>query len=264
MCNIIGQKKLITKLNTFSLDTLPKTILFIGPKGCGKKTIAKYLATRLQLDFKDITDVKNGTDLDEYLFSTINTLYLITLDELAEKQQNVFLKFIEEPSKPVFLLLTAQSESGILPTVLNRCTKFYFEEYSKQELQQITQTTLTDAMYNMFKTPGKLKHITSANFDYLLSFTQNIFNSISTIKYSDLLSLSLLINYKDLYDKVDFELFLDALEFTFYNDYKISGKTSSLTGYLTTNRFKKIATKQSLIKETLMLNFLTTLWEVFN
>lgn len=34
---MIGQSNLVKKLDAYTLATLPKTILFIGEAGCGKK-----------------------------------------------------------------------------------------------------------------------------------------------------------------------------------------------------------------------------------
>ena len=41
----IGQTRLLNILNSYNVSTLPKTMLFIGDQGCGKKTFAKYLVT---------------------------------------------------------------------------------------------------------------------------------------------------------------------------------------------------------------------------
>ena len=50
--NIIGQTKLLSKIN--AMEYLPKTLMFLGPAGCGKHTIAKYTAEKFGLDFVEI------------------------------------------------------------------------------------------------------------------------------------------------------------------------------------------------------------------
>jgi ATP-dependent protease HslVU (ClpYQ) ATPase subunit len=35
---------------------LPKTLMFIGPTGCGKHTIARYVAEQFKLDFVEIEE----------------------------------------------------------------------------------------------------------------------------------------------------------------------------------------------------------------
>ena len=80
-------------------------------------------------------------------------------------------------------------------------------------------------------------------------------------KYPNALVVSTKINYKDLYNKIDFDLFFDAVEYLALEDYVNNKTEQSLTVFKTTNQFKQYATQQNLIKEILMINYLTTLWE---
>ena len=125
---VIGQTKLLSKIeNYYVTKRLPKTMMFIGPSGCGKHVFADYIVDKFDLDYVEISENISVQELDEYLHSTIDTLYVIDLNKFTEKQQNQFLKFIEEPSKSVYVLLMASSEAGILNTILNRCIKHTFE-----------------------------------------------------------------------------------------------------------------------------------------
>ena len=101
MCKIIGQKKLLNQLNNYTDTTLPKTMLFIGDFGCGKHTIAKHVAQNFNLDYVEINESVSTEDLTDFNYRPVNTLYVIDLTKFSEKQQNQFLKFIEEPSKSV-------------------------------------------------------------------------------------------------------------------------------------------------------------------
>ena len=119
MTTIIGQEKLLSIIDSYyAKQTLPKTLMFIGPSGCGKHTMTKYVAEKFELDLVEIDENVTAEDLENYLFSTLDTMYLINLNKFSEKQQNQFLKFIEEPTKSVFITLIANSEVGVLNTVL--------------------------------------------------------------------------------------------------------------------------------------------------
>jgi hypothetical protein len=85
--------------------------------------------------------------------------------------------------------------------------------------------------------------------------------NIHRANYANALVISTKINYKDLYNKVDFNLFFDAVEYLALEDFKANGTQRSFTIFQITNQFKQYATQSNLIKETLMLNYLTTLWE---
>lgn len=260
--NIIGQNKLLSKIDTYyTMNSLPKTLMFIGPSGCGKHMMAKYVAETFKLDYKEINENISASDLNECLYSTIDTLYVINLNEFTEKQQNFFLKAVEEPTKSTYFILLATSEAGILNTILNRCIKYTFESYTKEEVEQITGTAINDLAYKIFKTPGKLLNMTETSFQAITELANNLIKNINKATYANSLVISTKINYKDLYNKIDFNLFLDTVEYLSFENFKNFANEQSFIIYKITNQFKQYATKQNLIKETLMLNYLTTLWE---
>jgi replication-associated recombination protein RarA len=260
--NIIGQTKLLSRIATYySMQSLPKTLMFIGPAGCGKHLMAKYVAESFKLDYKEINEDVSNTELEDYIHSTIDTLYVINLNEFTEKQQNQFLKFIEEPSKAVYIILIANSEAGILNTILNRSIKYHLEPYTKEQIEQITNTSVNDLAFKIFQTPGKLLNLTEQSFNDVMGLANTVVHSINRATYPNALVVSTKINYKDLYNKIDFDLFFDAVEYLALEDYKNNKTEQSLTVFKTTNQFKQYATQQNLIKEILMINYLTTLWE---
>jgi replication-associated recombination protein RarA len=257
--NIIGQTKLLSKIN--AMEYLPKTLLFLGPAGCGKHTIAKYTAEKFGLDFVEIEESVSAQDLEDYMHKTIDTLYLINLNKFTEKQQNQFLKGIEEPSKSVYFILIANSEAGILNTILNRSIKYHLESYTKEQIEQITNTSVNDLAFKIFQTPGKLLNLTEQSFQDVLNLANTVVHSINRATYPNALVVSTKINYKDLYNKIDFDLFFDTVEYLALEDYKNNKTEQSLAVFKTTNQFKQYATQQNLIKEIMMINYLTTLWE---
>jgi replication-associated recombination protein RarA len=261
MTKVIGQTKLMSIIDSYTIQTLPKALMLIGQAGCGKHTISRYISEKFDLDYIEIDENVSSVDIENFLYSTISTLYVIDLTKFSEKQQNTVLKFIEEPSKSVYVVLTACSEAGVLNTVLNRCIKYAFEPYTKQEVEQITGTAVNEQAFTIFKTPGKLLNMTDSSFNNIITLADSLVKNIHVAKYANALVISTKINYKDLYNKVDFNLFFDAVEYLALEDFKANGTQRSFTIFKITNQFKQYATQSNLIKETLMLNYLTTLWE---
>ena len=261
MTKIIGQEKLVNKLNNYNIDTLPHALRFIGPKGCGKHLMASYLAEKLALELVSIDDAFSSDDISALNYKTIKTLYLIDLNNFTEKQQNIFLKTLEDASSTAYFILTASSEAGVLPTILNRCIKYNFEPYTKEQIEQITNTSVNDLAFKIFQTPGKLLNLTDTSFNELMDLAGKMVMNIGKAEYANALVIATKINYKDLYNKIDFDLFLDAVEYLALEDYKNTTREQSFIIFKITNQFKQYATQQRLIKETLMLNYLTTLWE---
>lgn len=261
MSEFIGQLKLLDKINNYSIQTLPKTLLFLGPRGCGKRQIVNYVKNKFGLDLVEIDDKVDTDTLSEFSHKTIKTLYLIDLDKFTEKQQNQFLKFIEEPSDTVYILLVAESEIGILSTILNRCIKHHFEPYTIEQLKQIIKNDIDPRAFEIFKTPGKLQNLTTADFINILELAEKIVYKVQQATFANTMSINTKLNYKDLYNKIDPELLLDTVEYIAFEDFKNNKNDLSFTIFKVTNQFKQHLTQKNLIKETLILNYLTTLWE---
>ena len=259
--NIIGQEKLMNKLNNYNINTLPHAMLFIGPKGCGKHLIAHYIATKWELDLVVIDDTFSSEEIGSFNYKTIKTVYLIDLTSYTEKQQNTFLKVLEDASSTAYFILTAASEAGVLPTILNRCIKYTFEPYTKEQIEQITNIAINEKAFRIFQTPGKLINLTENSFKDTLDLADKVVHNIAKAGYANVLVISTKINYKDLYNKIDFDLFLDTVEYLALEEYKSTMNEQSFIIFRITNQFKQYAAQNSLIKETLMLNYLTTLWE---
>lgn len=261
---VIGQQRLISILNKYEVTTLPKTLLFVGPHGCGKQHVAHYLATKLGLPIKTLDKDVSAEDLTEYTFSTIKTIYLINLDEFTEKQQNVLLKFIEEPSDTVFAILTTSAPARVLDTIQNRCIRHTFANYSVEELTQILNKNIDPKMLEIFKTPGKLKMLTERSFEDTLSLANLIVTGTRPTNYAQFLTVITKVNFKDLYDKVDLHLLLDAVEYIAFKDFVHNKSLHSKRIFEIATTFKQHITQSSLLKEVLMVNFLLQVWEVDN
>ena len=261
MCKIIGQTRLMSVLNSYSVATMPKAMLFIGPKGCGKHFIAKSLADRLELDYCELAADISAEELIDKTYSTIKTMYVINLDEFSEKQQNALLKFIEEPSDTVFTVLVASSTTSVIDTILNRCIKHSFDSYSAEELQQILGKTVDAQALAIFKTPGKLQLLTDKTFASTIATATHIVKNSITLPYVNFIAIIGRVNFKDFYDKIDFELLLDAVSFVAFEDFVNTASVASINIFNVTNEFKQFVTNTRFIKEMLMVNYLTRVWE---
>lgn len=190
---IIGQDKLLNSISN-SLNDFPKTNLFVGELGSGRKSVVNYISEKLQAEVVDITD-KISLDLitDIYL-ETDRFIYVIDVDKISVKDQNTILKFIEEPPKSAIIFLLTESPENIVQTVVNRCFIWNFERYSIKTLKYISNyynLSVPDDLYRVFKTPGKI--ITAVNLQNLQSYkdlAEKIVKSISKANYVNCLKLT--------------------------------------------------------------------------
>ena len=258
----VGQKNLLKTLNGYTFQTLPHTILLLGEDGCGKKTIVKYISNKFGLELIEIDNKVLPENLIDYQHRVVKTLYLIDLSKFAlEKAQNQFLKFIEEPSDSVYVVLINTSEVGILPTILNRCQKLRFEPYNINELKQIKQFD-NELIYKVCKTPGQLKNIDDKKINELYSLCSTMTHKIQAAPYANMISIAPRINYKEDYTKFDFETFLNMLEYVSITSFIQEQNNTAAKIYLYVSKRRQELLQNSRIqKEPFMINLLDELWK---
>ena len=262
MAELIGQKKIAEKLDNITLDSLPKTLMLIGPDGSGKHLIAKMIADKFSLEYIEISEKVDRTELIEYNQAAQPRLFVIDLNFFNEKQQNQLLKFIEEPPTYSYVVVLAESTVGLLETVINRCIKWQLEPYTKQEIIDITHTILRDDLiFDLVKTPGQLKHISETIIAACSKLCNSIIKNIGRATYADTISLSTRINYKEDYDKPEFDLFLNMLELFAYRDFVATNSEQSFKIYKVVNEYKQRLIIKTIAKEPFMINMLTNLWK---
>lgn len=260
---MVGQSKLLKKLASYSLETLPHTLLFIGEAGSGKHTIINELAKHLSLTTVLIDNKINIDNLITYQQDAIPKLYIIDLAYFIEKQQNQLLKFIEEPSNTVYICLLATSEIGILPTILNRCIKYELLPYTLDELKQI-HNFANNILYDIYKTPGQLLAIDEVKALNLYKFCNNIICNINKASFSNTLSLATKINFKEDYNKFDFYDFFTTMKFVSFSKYISKNDEFCLKIYLYTVKYYQQIINKIILKDAFMLEYLAGLWELFH
>ena len=266
---VIGQTALINTLNKFTLATLPKSLLFLGEEGGGKKYIAKWLAEYLNIELIKLDKTVSNEQLIDYSQRVIPTIYLIDLTDIDQKQQNIFLKFIEEPSLYSYIVLTAKSEVQVLPTILNRCIKYYFEKYTVDELKEYCHKKgiiKSEVVLDFCKTPGQINIVSENLLEEMKTKAELLLKNISTSQYQSIVGFTSRINCeKDLSStKYDFNVFIKILLNTAFNLYLQNNDNKYFNLYMLLDRAVKDSDQILLQKENYMLSLLSKMWEVCN
>ena len=102
------------------------SILIEGPSGCGKSYLARYFGK-----MKNITDIlfikPNVQDLRDALDMSYNLTSQVifcveNLDLGVPSASYTLLKFLEEPTKNVYIIVTCRNRFGVPDTIISRCT----------------------------------------------------------------------------------------------------------------------------------------------
>jgi len=262
---MVGQTKLLEKLNKYNIDNFPRSTMLIGEQGMGKHTLVNYIKDNiLHLPIVDITDNLNKEYIDLIYLNPNPLIYIIDFNKITEKESNAMLKLIEEPISTSFLILLVDNRNNVLNTILNRCIIFELEQYSINELKEFTKGCKNeDLILNIVKSPGK---ILNSNLDSYIDELYNLCNTIVTkinkASYLNTLSITDKINYKDEYNKFDLTVFFDCLSYCYYKDFLDNKNNKSLQLYLLVSENRKKLVDKRLNKELFVSNFLSKLWKV--
>lgn len=214
---MIGQVRLLSQIDSFIEEhKLPRVILLIGERGCGKKLIVSYISQKLGIEQITLNDKLNIDFLNSIAISSTIRLYVIDGNALDNREQNMLLKFLEEPMGNSYVIINVTNTNFLLNTIVNRCYSMHFDKYTDKELLSFIDTSdLTsediEIILSACDTPGKIKEIDTHNLKDLYSFTEKIINNISKAKFGNALLIADKLNYKDEYDKFNIDIFLSAM-----------------------------------------------------
>lgn len=245
MMEMIGQKKIKTFLNKATIDTLPRTILLVGPTGCGKHLLCKGIAEKFALEMQDITENLSLENIQEIYLRTILTLYVIDCTKITTREENVILKFLEEPPKSAFIVLLAENTNYMLSTVVNRCYQIVFERYSREELSKfLVENADEKTIISIADTPGQVKYLSTQPLQEMDTLAEKVFLSIGNANFSNMLTITNRIAFEGEKDKFDYKVFVKMLKHAIVSLITKDGsKTIYYSAYkLTTDLVKAINT----------------------
>lgn len=145
---IFGQDHIQEILLTWieNLEKIPHSILFAGPYGTGKTTIARILANnivKIKKDLKEINAADNrGIDdvrawVESTRFSPLGSggkVYIIDeLHQMTNAAQSALLKVIEEPPPDTYFFLCTTEPSKLIGPIRSRCTVLELKLFTLQD-----------------------------------------------------------------------------------------------------------------------------------
>jgi len=261
---IIGQDKLLNKINSYTIDSLPRTIAIIGEKGSGKSLLCGYIAEKFNLKYIDWKGMKKEQAYEavDGAGNSIGMLYRFDAKDLAERNNEkaqVLLKLLEEPPSGLFIVITADNKSQLITTVINRCQIWQLEKYSKETLKEFTAD---ERVLEIAKTPGQCLKLTISNLDDMVAYINKIYDAIHLAALPNALKIADRIAYKEGEEGFDFDLFVDLCIKVSYNKIVENSEYKYVEYYKLTNQLANDRYIFNVDKRKLVETFVIKLKEI--
>lgn len=148
--DIVGQKHLLganKPLRKIIESGEIPNLIFYGPSGVGKTTLATYIAKRTNRTLKKLNGTTASTSDIKEVVSELNTfsgmngilLYLDEIQYFNKKQQQVLLEYIENGSITLIASTTENPYFYVYNAILSRSTVFEFKPVSPEEIERAVQ-----------------------------------------------------------------------------------------------------------------------------
>ncbi len=146
--DIIGEGKMLK--NAIEADQIP-SMIFWGPPGSGKTTLARIITKKTNSEFRQLSAVTSGMkDLREVIkFAKENEIYdkktILFVDEIHrwnKSQQDALLPHIEDGTITLIGATTENPSFEIRNALLSRCRVFVLKRLDKESLIKIIKNAL--------------------------------------------------------------------------------------------------------------------------
>ncbi len=149
--HVVGQAQAVSVLNQMvKAQRVPHAMLFTGPSGTGKTTLARILRSKLgcgdgdfqEINAADFRGIDTIRDLRTRMsLAPINGRCRVCLiDEshkLSNDAQNAFLKILEDTPKHYYFMLATTDPNKLIKTIITRCTEIKLKAMGAQDLRTL-------------------------------------------------------------------------------------------------------------------------------
>jgi len=177
LSQVVGQDQLIAKgklLYEVVKSKQPTSLIFWGPPGSGKTTLARIIAKELKARFVEISAVNANKKDIQYIIDNAKTdrrlkiatiLFIDEIHRFNKAQQDSFLPYVEDGTINIFGATTENPSFEIISALLSRCTVVVLNPLSIKDL-----TILLKRAIDSLNLPAKL--ISSSVIEYIAHLSQ--------------------------------------------------------------------------------------------
>ena len=154
----LSQKHLVGKNGTLKAqldNNMLSSMIFWGPPGTGKTTLATILAEESDRPFYMLSAIESGVaaireviekaKTSDTLFSTKNPiLFIDEIHRFSKSQQDSLLKAVEKGWITLFGATTENPSFEVIPALLSRCQVYTLNPFTKKDLEQLLSRAILE------------------------------------------------------------------------------------------------------------------------
>ncbi|MHB8559581.1 MAG: AAA family ATPase [Thermoplasmataceae archaeon] len=218
---VIGQERVVTFFRNVGKSDISKWphVIFYGPPGVGKTTMAHAIANQYDLEIIDMnaSQYRKIDDMENEIFSIVKQipekgtrkiLFMDEADALTPNSQWLLRRMMEDYSNVTLFMFACNYDAKIIPALYDRCAEFYFNGLDSESLKKVAinicqnegrDAPSEDIINKLIESSdGSARSFTNLLFQYLIGGTMpetsfRIMEYIKAIKLNDLQSANKII-----------------------------------------------------------------------
>lgn len=148
--HLIGEGKILSRL--IESDKVP-SMIFWGPPGVGKTTLAQIIAGKTKANFITFSAVTSGIkeirnvmqQADRYArFGEKTIVFIDEIHRFNKAQQDAFLPFVEKGSITLIGATTENPSFEVNGALLSRCKVFVLKDLETDDIEQLLKRAIAD------------------------------------------------------------------------------------------------------------------------
>jgi len=144
LSEFIGQEHLQQRISSLLEARQPPSILFFGPPGCGKTTLAILIAQRYNLRRTWLSAPETGLSELRKAVKGIDLLILDELHRFSKNQQDFFLPLLENGQLVLLATTTENPSFSVTKQLLSRLHVFRLGPLSREDLERVAEKGLDE------------------------------------------------------------------------------------------------------------------------